>query len=63
MDKQRVINLMNSQIEEIDRKINYMDYDYDNIHETIDYFNEISKLKGSKQTLITVRNIIENMEE
>ena len=54
---------MNSQIEEIDRKIKYMDYDCDDIHETIDYFNEISKLNGSKQTLITVRNIIENMEE
>lgn len=62
MNKQRVINLMNSQIEEIDRKIKYMDYDCDDIHETIDYFNEISKLNGSKQTLITVRNIIENME-
>ena len=66
MDKQRIIKLINSQIEYISREIRDLeceDYDYEDIHSTIDFFGEMKKLKGSKQTLVTMRNIIENMEE
>lgn len=66
MDKQKVINLMNSQINEMNKRIKdleYEDYDYEDIHSTVDFFGEMKRLKGSKQTLITMRNIIENMED
>lgn len=66
MDKQKLINLMNSQIEYITkeiRELEYEDYDYEDIHSTINFFGEMKKLKGSKQTLVTMRNIIENMED
>lgn len=66
MDKQKVINLMNSQINEMNKRIKDLeceDYDYEDIHSTVDFFGEMKRLKGSKQTLITMKNIIENMEE
>lgn len=66
MDKQKVLSFIDNQIKELDRKIRdieYEDYDCENIHQTIDFFGEIKRLNGSKQTLITMRNIIENVEE
>lgn len=66
MDKQRIAKLMNSQIEYINKEIRdleYEDYNHEDIHNTIDFFGEMKKLKGSRQTLITMRNIIENMED
>lgn len=63
MNKQKVLRFIDNQIKELEMKIKYMDYDYEDIHQTMDYFCEISRLDGAKKTLITMRNIIENMED
>lgn len=66
MNKQKVLSFIDNQIKELDRKIRdikYEGYDYENIHQTMDYFCEISRFDGAKKTLITMRNIIENMED
>lgn len=64
MDKEKFINMINNQIEDISRKIRdleYEDYDHRDIHQTIDFYGDLNKLKGSKETLITVKRILENM--
>ena len=64
--KDKVLRFISNQIKDIDRKIRdleYEDYNHDNIHRAIDFFAEEKRLKGSRDTLITMRNIIENIEE
>lgn len=63
MDKQKVLRFIYNQIKELEMKIKYMDYDYEDMHQTIEFFGEMKRLKGSKETLITMKNIIENMED
>ena len=64
--KNKILNFITSQLNDIDRKIRdleYEDYDHDNIHQTIDFFAEEKRLKGSRDSLIAMRGIIENIEE
>lgn len=63
MDKQKVLRFIDNQIKELEMKIKYIDCDYEDMHQTIDYFCEISRLDGAKKTLTTMKNIIENMED
>lgn len=63
MDKEKIIKFIDNQIKDLDLKIKYIDEDYsdyENIHQSIDAFGELKRLKGSKQTLKTMRSIIEN---
>ena len=64
--KDKVLRFISNQIKDIDRKIRdleYEDYDHDNIHRAIDFFAEEKRLKGSRDSLIAMRGIIENIEE
>ena len=64
--KDKVLRFISNQIKDIDRKIRdleYEDYNHDNIHQTIDFFAEEKRLKGSRDTLIAMRNIIDNIVE
>ena len=64
--KDKVLRFISNQIKDIDRKIRdleYEDYDHDNIHQAIDFFAEEKRLKGSRDSLIAMRSIIENIEE
>lgn len=64
--KDKVLRFISNQIKDIDRKIRdleYEDYNHDNIHQAIDFFAEEKRLKGSRDTLIAMRNIIDNIEE
>lgn len=66
MNKDKILKFIDNQIEEMNRKIRdleYEGYDCENIHPTIDFFGDMKRLKGSKETLTTMRNIIENWED
>ncbi|MBS6503516.1 MAG: hypothetical protein KH415_18190 [Clostridium sp.] len=64
MDKEKFIGFINKQIEDVIKKIRdleYEDYDHENIHKTIDFYGQLNKLKGSKEALITIKRIVENI--
>lgn len=64
MDKEKFIDFINNQIEDVTIKIRdleYEDYDHENLHKTIDFYGELNKLKGCKEALITVKRIVENI--
>ena len=64
--KDKVLRFISNQIKDIDRKIRdleYEDYNHDNIHRAIDFFAEEKRLRGSRDSLIAMRGIIENIEE
>lgn len=66
MNKDKILKFIDNQIKELDikiRDIEYEGYDHKNIHLTIDFFGDMKRLKGSKETLTTMRNIIENWED
>lgn len=61
-----MLRFISNQIKDIDRKIRdleYEDYNHDNIHRAIDFFAEEKRLKGSRDSLIAMRDIIENIKE
>lgn len=64
MDKEKFIDFINKQIEDVTIKIRdleYEDYDHENLHKAIDFYGELNKLKGCKEALITVKRIVENI--
>ena len=64
--KEKILKFITSQLDDINRKIRdleYEDYNHDNIHRAIDFFAEEKRLKGSRDSLIAMRSIIENIEE
>lgn len=64
--KDKVLRFIANQINDINRKIRdleYEDYDHENIHQTIDFFAEEKRLKGSRDTLVAMKSVIENIEE
>lgn len=64
MDKEKFIDFINNQIEDVTIKIRdlkYEDYDHENLHKAIDFYGELNKLKGCKEALITVKRIVENI--
>lgn len=66
MNKLTLLKFIDSQIKDLQQKIRNIDEDYsdyENIHTSIDMFGEMKRLKGAKETLVTMRSIIENGED
>lgn len=64
--KEKVLKFITSQMSDIDRKTKDLeceDYDYNDTHQAVDFFTEEKRLKGSRDTLVAMRNVIENIEE